>query len=110
MVVHVQTIDEWNTLLRESTQKPLVVKCGATWCGPCKALAPLFEQMAQEFQDKVIFLSVDIDELPEVAEKFDVASVPAIFVIDDGEIVKSTVGASKMVIEEICSKLIALIN
>jgi thioredoxin 1 len=110
MAVHVESITQWNTLLRESTQKPLLVKCGATWCGPCKVLAPLVDQMAGEFEDKVLFLSVDIEELPEVADKFNVSSVPAMFIIWEGEIVKSTVGASKMVIDEVRSKLNALIN
>lgn len=64
----------------------------AKWCGPCRALAPVLEELTEEFGDKVKVVKVDIDENQEAAAKYRVMSIPALFVLKDGEIVDQTLG------------------
>ena len=66
---------------------PIVVDFNATWCGPCRAFAPLFDKMAEKYSGQIQFISVDVDRCPEVANAFEVQSIPfIIFVSPDGKI------------------------
>ncbi len=66
---------------------PIVVDFNATWCGPCRAFAPLFDKMAEKYSGQIQFISVDVDRCPEVANAFEVQSIPFIlFVSPDGKI------------------------
>lgn len=62
-----------------------VVDFSATWCGPCKMLAPVLDEISEEFDGKINFFNVDCDENGDLAEKFGVMSIPAIVVLKDGE-------------------------
>ena len=64
----------------------------ASWCAPCKMVAPVIEQLSKELPD-VTFNTVDIDKQPDVAEAYRVRSVPTILIIKNGEVVNSVVGA-----------------
>ena len=65
-------------------EKPVIVDFGAEWCGPCKAIKPAFAQLAKEYGDKYIFVTIDIDEAKETAIKYNVSSVPTFIIIKDG--------------------------
>lgn len=66
---------------------PIVVDFNATWCGPCRAFAPIFEEMSKKYSGKIQFISVDVDRCPEVAKTFQVQSIPFIlFVTPDGKV------------------------
>ena len=66
---------------------PIVVDFNATWCGPCRAFAPLFDKMAEKYSGQIQFISVDVDRCPELANAFEVQSIPFIlFVSPDGKI------------------------
>lgn len=66
---------------------PIVVDFNATWCGPCRAFAPIFEEMSKKYSGKIQFISVDVDRCPDVANAFQVQSIPFIlFVTPDGKI------------------------
>lgn len=67
---------------------PVVVKFFADWCGPCKMFAPVFDRAAAKLEGKAVFVSVDIDAEPALAEKFEVMNVPVIALLKDGELVK----------------------
>ena len=71
----------------------VVVDFWATWCGPCKMVGPIMEQLAQEFDGKVVIAKVDIDEEPDLAERFGVQSIPTIMLFKNGEPVVTDVGA-----------------
>jgi thioredoxin 1 len=67
------------------SQQPVLVDFGATWCGPCKALAPVVEKLADETVGKYKICKVDIDDAPKVSARFAVKSVPTILVFKNGE-------------------------
>jgi thioredoxin 1 len=67
------------------SDKPVLVDFTATWCGPCKALAPIVEKIADEFEGKVKVGKLDIDESPAVTAKYGIRSVPTVLVFQDGQ-------------------------
>ena len=73
---------------------PVLVDFTATWCGPCKALAPIVDKIADEFEGKIKVGKVDIDAAPEVAAKYCVRSVPTVIVFRGGQKSGSQVGLS----------------
>jgi thioredoxin 1 len=72
--------------------KPVVVDFWAPWCGPCRAVAPIFEQLSQE-QDRVVFAKVNLDESPEYASRYGVLSIPTAILFENGEPQEAVVGA-----------------
>ena len=71
---------------------PVVVKFGADWCGPCKMVAPILEELEQDYAGKVKFVTVDIDGTT-IASKFNIRGVPTILFFKGGEVVNTIVGA-----------------
>lgn len=69
-----------------------LIDFSATWCGPCKMLAPVLEEVSEELGDKVAFYNVDVDENPELAEAFDITNIPALALLKNGEKVDMQVG------------------
>ncbi|MFA6715435.1 MAG: thioredoxin [Victivallaceae bacterium] len=77
----------------EITSKGLVlVDFWATWCGPCRMLGPILDQVAAEMGDDAVVAKVNIEEEQDLAAKFGVRSIPALFVMKDGQIVENFVG------------------
>ncbi|MBQ6632192.1 MAG: thioredoxin [Romboutsia sp.] len=76
----------------EEKQGVVVVDFFATWCGPCKMLAPVFEQAGEEMKNDATFLKVDIDQSLEIAQKFRISTVPTMIIFKDGKPVESLVG------------------
>ncbi|WP_437931812.1 thioredoxin [Sorangium sp. So ce291] len=68
----------------KSSGEPVLVDFGATWCGPCRQLAPIVEGIAKDYQGKVKVFAVDIDNAPKTAQKFGVRSVPTLILFKDG--------------------------
>ena len=64
----------------------------ASWCGPCKALAPTIEELAKDYAGRVLVGKLDVDENPETAERFQVVSIPTVLVIKDGHEIDRIVG------------------
>jgi thioredoxin 1 len=74
------------------SEKPVLVDFTATWCGPCKQLAPIIDQVAEELGDEGIVGKLDIDEAPLTAGKFGVRGVPTVMVFRNGERIQQHVG------------------
>ena len=74
--------------------KPVMIDFWATWCGPCRRLAPIVEELAAEFDGKVIVGKCDIEENTDLTERFGIMNVPTIVFIKDGKEVDRVVGAA----------------
>lgn len=71
---------------------PVLVDFWATWCGPCKMLAPTIARIAEEKAGIVKVCKLDVDEEPEIAQKYGIASIPTLKVFVNGEVVKTSIG------------------
>lgn len=76
------------------SDKTVLVDVFATWCGPCKMMSPVIDEIAEELGDSVKVGKVDSDENPEIAEKYGIMSIPTIMVIKNGQVVKTFVGVT----------------
>ena len=74
------------------SEKPVLVDFFATWCGPCQMLAPVLEEIAEEYKDKIKVGKINIDNERNLAIKYQVVSIPTLMVFKNGEIVKTAVG------------------
>lgn len=79
-------------VLEASKEKPVLVDFFAAWCGPCKALGPIIDQVAEEIGDKAIVGKVDTETENEIAGKYGVMSIPNILIFRDGKVVDNMVG------------------
>jgi thioredoxin 1 len=72
--------------------KPFVLDFYADWCGPCQSLLPTVEKLAEEYEDKVDILKVNVDQQRDLASKFQIRSIPAIFFLKDNKVYDSVKG------------------
>lgn len=72
---------------------PVVVDFFATWCGPCRMLSPVLESVSEDYEDKVKFVKLDVDEAADIAKDYSVMSIPTLIIIKNGEEVAKQVGA-----------------
>ena len=88
-MVHVKSLEEFKQLIAE---EKVFVDFFATWCGPCRMLSPVIEEIEEEkaFEGKI--LKVDVDEVPEIAQMYGIQMIPTLFLFKDGELIKKGQG------------------
>ena len=85
---HIKTVEEFNELIKG---KKVVIDFFANWCGPCKMLAPIFEEVSNELSD-IKFAKVDIDEVEDLPKMFGIMSIPTLLIFEEGKLVKKISG------------------
>lgn len=78
----------------EASPLPVLVDAWAPWCGPCRMVSPIVERMAGTFAGRLKVVKVNVDESPAVARRLGVQGIPALFIVDGGDVVDATVGAA----------------
>lgn len=83
------------------SDKPVLVDYWAAWCGPCKAIAPILDEIAEQYGDRVTIAKLNVDENPETAAKFGIRGIPTLMLFKDGQPTETKVGAlSKTQLQE----------
>ncbi|MDD3401247.1 MAG: thioredoxin [Eubacteriales bacterium] len=85
------TNENFNELI--NGDKPVLVDFWASWCGPCRMLMPTVEQIADEFDGKLLVCKVNVDEQPDLARQYQISTIPCLILFADGDIVEKSVGA-----------------
>ena len=80
-----------------NNEKTVLVDFWAEWCGPCRAVSPILDQIAGENADKIDIVKMNVDDFPALAAKYQITSIPAMKVFQKGEVVKTVIGAKPKV-------------
>jgi thioredoxin 1 len=75
------------------SEKPVIVDFWAEWCGPCRMIAPIIEELSKEFSGKATVVKCDVDDSPRVAAKYSIRNIPTVLFFKDGKVADKQVGA-----------------
>lgn len=90
---HVSNAKDWQTKVVDSV-KPVFVDFWAEWCGPCRMVGPVVEELAKDYAGKVDFVKVNVDEANELAAKYNIFSIPTLMLLNKGQVIAQQVGAA----------------
>ena len=102
-VIHIGSEEAFDKLIAGET--PVLVDFWATWCGPCRMIAPIVEEIAAQYADKVVVAKVDVDEMGSLAQRYRIMNIPTLMVFKQGEAVDKAIGARpKAALEQMLNK------
>ena len=89
-----------------NADKPVLVDFFATWCGPCRQMLPIVEELSEEMAEKIKIVKVDVDEAPKTPENYDIQTLPTLILFKDGKVIDTKTGSQmkSQIIEWINSK------
>ena len=91
-----------------NSKLPVLVDFSADWCGPCKMMAPLIDEFAEEYEGELKVGKINVDESPDIAQKYEVMSIPFFAFFKDGKLVDKTIGSvDKSTLQAIIDKVLA---
>jgi len=91
-----KTDADWEELVKLSHNKPVLIDCWAPWCGPCRALSPILEELNSKYKDKIEIVKVNVDENNQIPTQLGVRGIPAMFLLMEGEIASNKVGLQSL--------------
>ena len=102
-VIHIGSEEAFDKLMTGDT--PVLVDFWATWCGPCRMIAPIVEEIANEYAGKVVVAKVDVDEMGELAQRYRIMNIPTLMLFKQGQLVDKAIGARpKAALEQMLNK------
>ena len=102
-VIHIGSEEAFDKLITGDT--PVLVDFWATWCGPCRMIAPIVEELAAQYAGKAIVAKVDVDEMGELAQRYRIMNIPTLLVFRQGQMVDKAIGARpKAALEQMLNK------
>ncbi len=102
-VIHIGSEEAFDQLIAGDT--PVLVDFWATWCGPCRMIAPIVEEIANEYAGKVVVAKVDVDEMGELAQRYRIMNIPTLMLFKQGQLVDKAIGARpKAALEQMLNK------
>jgi len=107
MVHLIESMADFDEQVKNAGAKIVVIDFFATWCGPCKVIAPVLEKLAQQYASNIVVVKVDVDECEELAMKYEISSMPTFVFLKDGEKVESFSGANP---DKLQKTIVQLIN
>lgn len=101
------TFTDENAVAEIKSGKPVIIDFWAEWCGPCKRLAPIVDELASEYEGKVLIGKYNVDDYSDISTEYGIRNIPTILFFKDGELKERSVGSIKK--EELVAKIEALL-
>ena len=103
----ITSTEHYNQEVAKAGSLPILIDFAAVWCPPCQMIKPIYEQFAGQYNGKMVFLKIDVDDQAELSQQFGIECMPTFIVVKDGKAVDKMEGASKQGLENLIKKYAA---